>query len=52
MHNHLGKSDSEIALTLGVSINTVRTHLKLAKKGLRELMTIMSLIFTLICEPF
>jgi RNA polymerase sigma-70 factor (ECF subfamily) len=53
MHNKHGKSDSDRASLLDVSINTVRTHLKLAKKGLRELMTIASMIFfALVCEPF
>jgi RNA polymerase sigma-70 factor (ECF subfamily) len=41
MHNTHGKSDQEIATLLDVSINTVRTHLKLAKKGLRDLMSVV-----------
>lgn len=40
-----GKSDKEIADTLAVSINTVRTHLRLAKKGLTKMISRTMMLF-------
>lgn len=40
-----GKSDAEIAKELNLSINTVRTHLKLALKGFRKLLSLSLLLF-------
>lgn len=42
-----GKTDSEIAEAMNISINTVRTHMKLAKKGLRELVAGFVAMFAL-----
>lgn len=40
-----GKSDAEIAEALHLSINTVRTHLKLGLKGLRKLVSLSIFLF-------
>ena len=40
-----GLSDKEIAEALNVSINTVRTHQRLAMNGLRELMSVFLSLF-------
>jgi len=40
-----GKSDKEIAQAMNLSINTVRMHIRLALKGLRELIAVTIFLF-------
>ena len=45
LHNNEHKSSQEIASMLDISVNTVRTHLNLAQKGLKELVALAGMFF-------